>query len=55
MCRTACVGHEGEVLYFAYRKEREWLATLERAPLHLIGEGESAYRDHIPTPGKFTE
>jgi len=55
MCRTACVGHEGEVLYFAYRKEREWQAALERYAIPLIGEGDGSYRKRIPTPGKFAE
>jgi hypothetical protein len=55
MCRTACIGHEGEVSYFAYRKEREWQTALERCSIPLVGEGEVAYRRSIPTPGKFTE
>jgi len=43
MCRTACIGHEGMVLYFAYRKEREWVAALDCSSIPFIGEGEHSY------------
>jgi hypothetical protein len=55
MCRTACTGHEGEVLYLAYHKEQTWLAALLGASLRLIGQGEAAYRSLVPKPGAFAE
>ena len=55
MCRTACTGHEGEVIYFAYPKEREWLQALARSSLLQIGHGEAAYCSFIPRAGSFAE
>ena len=55
MCRTACIGHEGQVLYFAYRNEREWLTTLARSSLPQIGAGDASYLTYLPKAGVFAE
>jgi hypothetical protein len=53
LCRTASVGHEGQVLYFVYAKERAWENAILRSSLPLFGEGEQAYRKVIVEPGKI--
>ena len=55
MCRTACVGHEGEVLYFVYRNEATWQQAVERSGSRLLGKGEECYRKWVPVPGKYAE
>jgi hypothetical protein len=50
--RTACVGHEGIVCYFAYgQRERDWEDALQRAGLKVLATGETAYRHYFQVPG----
>lgn len=53
LCRSACIAHEGHVFFFVYSKERAWENALRDASLTLIGEGEAAYRQLVPEPGKI--
>jgi len=55
LCRSACVGHEGQVIYFVYRHERAWKHEIETRGMRPIGEGEACYRMYIPVPGKYAE
>lgn len=52
-CRTACVGHEGLVYYFAYgSRELAWERSIVESGFELLGKGERAYRLLVPEPGK---
>jgi hypothetical protein len=53
LCRTASVGHEGQVFYFVYAKERAWEDAILGSSLPLFGQGEQAYRKVIVEPGKI--
>ncbi|MFT3924341.1 MAG: hypothetical protein QM778_17525 [Myxococcales bacterium] len=55
MCRSACIGHEGEIYFFAYDHEDEWTAQLEQAGLKLRGTGLTAYLRIIQTLGSVAE